>query len=158
MSQAAAPSSDDTLTARPFARQARLSPELVTPFITPSRSAAGPVYTREPLPMARAGVVGRTGETGAEHVIRAAVDATAHHNRGNVDALVASGMPIPELKVDGGGAASYVQCPFRADICGIPVLRPRQLECTALGVVLPNPPPARARSRVASSAACAVSM
>ena len=52
MSQAAAPTPDYALTARQFARQARLSTELVTLFITPTRSPAGPVHTRDQLPLA----------------------------------------------------------------------------------------------------------
>lgn len=52
MSHAAAPTPDYALTARQFARPARLSPELVTLFITPTRSPAGPVHTRDHLPLA----------------------------------------------------------------------------------------------------------
>ncbi len=83
---------------------------------------------------ARAGIVGLTLESRAEHVVRAAVEAMAYQNRDNVDVLVACGIPVPELKVDGGAAGSDLLCQFQADILDIPVVRPKQLERTALGV------------------------
>ena len=89
-----------------------------------------PYWNRE----VRASIVGLTLETGAEHVVRAAVEAMAYQTRDNVDALVAGGIPVPELKVDGGAARSNLLCQFQADILGIPVIRPTELERTALGV------------------------
>lgn len=82
----------------------------------------------------RASIVGLTLESGTEHVVRAAVEAMAYQTRDNVDALVAGGIPVPELKVDGGAARSNLLCQFQADILGIPVIRPTELERTALGV------------------------
>lgn len=89
-----------------------------------------PYWNRE----VRASIVGLTLESGAEHVVRAAVEAMAYQTRDNVDALVAGGIPVPELKVDGGAARSNLLCQFQADILGIPVVRPTELERTALGV------------------------
>lgn len=43
-------------------------------------------------------------------------------------------MPVPELKVDGGATRNNLLCQFQADILGIPVRRPVELERTALGV------------------------
>ncbi|MGH3432246.1 MAG: FGGY family carbohydrate kinase, partial [Thermocrispum sp.] len=83
---------------------------------------------------ARAGIVGMTLESRAEHVVRSAVEAMAYQTRDNVDVLLASGVEVPELKVDGGGACSDLLCQFQADILGIPVVRPAELEQTALGV------------------------
>ena len=82
----------------------------------------------------RASIVGLTLETGAEHVVRAGLEAMAYQTRDNVDVLEAAGTMVPELKVDGGAARNNLLCQFQADILGIPVLRPRQLERTALGV------------------------
>jgi glycerol kinase len=82
----------------------------------------------------RASIVGLTLESGAEHVVRAGIEAMAFQTRDNIDVLTASGFPVPELKVDGGAARSDLLCQFQADILGIPVLRPTQLERTALGV------------------------
>jgi len=83
---------------------------------------------------ARAAVVGLTLESSGEHVVRAGVEAMAYQTRDNVDALVASGTAVPALKVDGGASRSDLLCQFTADILGIPVLRPTELERTALGV------------------------
>ena len=89
-----------------------------------------PHWARE----AHAGIVGITLETEAAHVVRAGVEAMAYQTRDNVDVLVASGTSVPALKVDGGAARSDLLCQFQADILGIPVLRPTELERTALGV------------------------
>jgi glycerol kinase len=42
-------------------------------------------------------------------------------------------LKLPELRVDGGAAANDFLCRFQADILGVPVLRPRTIETTALG-------------------------
>jgi glycerol kinase len=83
---------------------------------------------------ARGGIVGLTLETGAAHVVRAGLEAMAYQTRDNLDVLVASGFAVPELKVDGGAARSDLLCQFQADLLGIPVARPTELERTALGV------------------------
>ncbi|MDQ0261749.1 glycerol kinase GlpK [Sinomonas atrocyanea] len=82
----------------------------------------------------RASIVGLTLESGAEHVVRAGVEAMAYQTRDNVDVLCASGLAVPELKVDGGAARSDLLCQFQSDILGIPVRRPAELERTALGI------------------------
>ncbi len=100
-------------------------------YVVPAFAGLGaPHWNRE----VRASIVGLTLETGREHVVRAAVEAMAYQTRDNVDALVAGGIPVPELKVDGGAARSNLLCQFQADILGIPVARPTELERTALGV------------------------
>ncbi|GAB4100447.1 glycerol kinase GlpK [Sinomonas halotolerans] len=82
----------------------------------------------------RASIVGLTLESGSDHVVRAGVEAMAYQTRDNIDVLCAAGTPVPELKVDGGAARSNLLCQFQADILGIPVRRPVELERTALGV------------------------
>ncbi len=83
---------------------------------------------------ARASIVGLRLETGAAHVVRAGLEAMAYQTRDNVDALVRGGVPVPELRVDGGATRNDLLCQFQADILGIPVVRPDELERTALGV------------------------
>jgi glycerol kinase len=83
---------------------------------------------------AKAGIVGLTLETGKAHVVRAAIEAMAYQTLDNVEALRAGGLPVPELKVDGGATRNNLLCQFQADILDIPVLRPIELERTALGV------------------------
>lgn len=83
---------------------------------------------------ARASVVGLTLESGAAHVVRAGLEAMAYQTRDNVDALVRGGVAVPELRVDGGATRNDLLCQFQADLLDIPVVRPDQLERTALGV------------------------
>jgi len=42
-------------------------------------------------------------------------------------------IPVTELRVDGGAAANDLLMQFQADLLGVPVVRPRQLESTAQG-------------------------
>jgi glycerol kinase len=44
-----------------------------------------------------------------------------------------SGVPLRELRVDGGASVMEVLCQFQADLLGIPVRRPAVVETTALG-------------------------
>ena len=83
---------------------------------------------------ARAEIVGLTLETGKAHVVRAGLEAMAYQTRDNVEALRAGGLPVTELKVDGGATRNNLLCQFQADILGIPVHRPVELERTALGI------------------------
>ena len=83
---------------------------------------------------ASASIVGLTLESTNAHVVRAGLEAMAYQTRDNVEAFTAGGFEVPELRVDGGATTNDLLCQFQADILGIPVLRPRQLERTALGV------------------------
>ena len=82
---------------------------------------------------ARASIQGLTLETRLEHVVRAAVESMAYQVADIVEALRASGSVVSEMKVDGGGASSDLLCQFIADMCDVSVLRPNELERTALG-------------------------
>lgn len=83
---------------------------------------------------ASAGIVGLTLESTRSHVVRAGLEAMGYQTRDNVEAFRAGGFEVPELRVDGGATCNELLCQFQADILGIPVLRPRQLEQTAIGV------------------------
>jgi glycerol kinase len=83
---------------------------------------------------ASASIVGLTLESTGAHVVRAGLEAMAYQTRDNVEAFQAGGFEVPELRVDGGATTNELLCQFQADILGVPVLRPRQLERTALGV------------------------
>ena len=68
------------------------------------------------------------------HIARAALEATAFQTREVLDAMNAdSGVPLDELKVDGGMIANDLLMQFQADILGVPVVRPVVAETTALG-------------------------
>jgi glycerol kinase len=82
---------------------------------------------------AKAGIVGLTLETTRAHVVRAGLEAMAFQTMDNVDAIRDGGLAVPALKVDGGATRNNLLCQFQSDILGIPVLRPTELERTALG-------------------------
>ena len=83
---------------------------------------------------ARGTLVGLTRGTDARHLARAALESMAYSTR---DVLLAmerdSGVEAKELAVDGGAAANDWMMQFQADIAGVPVRRPANLETTALG-------------------------
>ncbi|MBH0129825.1 glycerol kinase GlpK [Salinibacterium sp. NK8237] len=83
---------------------------------------------------ARGALVGLTRFVNKGHIARAALEATAFQTREVIDAVNAdSGVPLTELKVDGGMIANNLLMQFQADILGVPVVRPVVAETTALG-------------------------
>jgi len=82
----------------------------------------------------RASIMGLTLESTSAHVARAGLESMAYQTRDNVDKLIAGGINIQSLKVDGGATQNNLLCQFQADILGIPVERPVGLERTILGV------------------------
>lgn len=85
---------------------------------------------------ARASVVGMTLETTKPHVVRAALDSMAYQTVDIVDALGRGGVPVTDLKVDGGAARNDLLCQTLADLSGLQIRRPKELERTALGVAM----------------------
>lgn len=85
-------------------------------------------------PHARGTIVGLTRGTTAAHIARAALEAIAFQSADVVTAMEAdSGIRLGELRVDGGAAANNLLMQFQADLLGVPVVRPRISETTALG-------------------------
>lgn len=83
---------------------------------------------------ARGAIVGLTRFANKNHIARAALEATAFQTREVLDAVNAdSGVDLTELKVDGGMVANDALMQFQADILGVPVIRPKVIETTALG-------------------------
>ncbi len=83
---------------------------------------------------ARGTITGLTGYAKAGHLARAVLEATAYQTRDIFDAMEKdSGVPIKELKVDGGMSKSDVLMKFQSDILQVPVIRPVIRETTALG-------------------------
>jgi glycerol kinase len=78
--------------------------------------------------------VGLTRYVNKGHIARAALEATAFQTKEVLDAVNAdSGVPLTELKVDGGMIANNLLMQFQADILDVPVVRPVVAETTALG-------------------------
>jgi glycerol kinase len=83
---------------------------------------------------ARGMIDGITAATGRAELARAALEAIAYQTRELVEAMEAdSGEQIQELRVDGGGAANDFLMQFQADILGKRIVRPADVETTALG-------------------------
>ena len=83
---------------------------------------------------ARGVIAGLTRYATAGHIARAALEATAYQTLDVIEAMQRdSGIPISTLRVDGGMVVNALLMQFQADILGVPVLRPRTIETTALG-------------------------
>ena len=83
---------------------------------------------------ARGALVGLTRFVNRGHIARAALEATAFQTRAVIDAAVAdTGVPLRELRVDGGMTRNGLLMQFQADVLGVPVVRPKIIETTALG-------------------------
>jgi glycerol kinase len=83
---------------------------------------------------ARGAITGLTRAATAAHLARATLEAIAYQTRELVDAMEAdAGAPLQELRVDGGAAANDFLMQFQADLLGRPVVRPANVETTALG-------------------------
>ncbi len=85
-------------------------------------------------PYARGLIAGLTRGTTGAHIARAALEGIAYQVADVLDAMQAdSGIQLAELRVDGGAAANGLLMQFQADLLGVPVVRPKVLETTALG-------------------------
>jgi glycerol kinase len=83
---------------------------------------------------ARGAIVGLTRGVNRAHVVRATLESMAYQTRDVVEVMNAdSGVPLGELRVDGGAAANDLLMQFQADVLGVPVQRPELVETTAAG-------------------------
>jgi glycerol kinase len=83
---------------------------------------------------ARGTMLGLTRGTTRAHIARAALEAIAFQSAEVLQAMQKdAGIRLKELRVDGGAAANDTLMQFQADILGVPVLRPKVFETTALG-------------------------
>jgi glycerol kinase len=83
---------------------------------------------------ARGTMFGLTRGTTKAHIARATLEAIAYQTRDVLAAMTAdSGVALTELRVDGGAARNDLLMQIQADVLGVPVVRPRNTETTALG-------------------------
>jgi len=83
---------------------------------------------------ARGVIVGLTRYVNRGHLARAVLEATAYQTREVLDAMEKdSGVRLKALKVDGGMVFNELLMQFQADLLGVPVIRPKVAETTALG-------------------------
>uniref|UniRef100_A0AAX7U2H5 glycerol kinase n=1 Tax=Astatotilapia calliptera TaxID=8154 RepID=A0AAX7U2H5_ASTCA len=88
-------------------------------------------------PSARGIICGLTQFTNRNHLAFAALEAVCFQTREILDAMNQdSGVPLTQLKVDGGMTSNRLLMQLQADILCIPVVRPTMSETTALGVAM----------------------
>ena len=100
-------------------------------YIVPAFSGLFAPYWRSD---ARGALVGLTGFVNKGHLARAILEATAFQALDIVEAMNKdSGVDLTSLKVDGGMVVNNLLMQFQSDILGVPVIRPKVTETTALG-------------------------
>jgi glycerol kinase len=83
---------------------------------------------------ARGMIIGLTRETRIAHIARAALESIAYQTRDVADAMQAdSGLTLQYMNVDGGASRNDFLMQFQSDILGLKIIRPNQVESTALG-------------------------
>lgn len=83
---------------------------------------------------ARGTLIGMTRGTTRAHIARAALEAITLQVADVFEAMEKdAGLPLTELRVDGGASKNNLLMQMQADILGIPVIRPKIVETTALG-------------------------
>ncbi|MDD4691681.1 MAG: glycerol kinase GlpK [Eubacterium aggregans] len=100
-------------------------------FFVPAFTGLGaPHYNMD----ARGMIIGVTAATTKEQMARAALESMAYQTRDLLEDMAAnSGVELKELKVDGGASQNDWLMQFQADILNCNVIRPKDIETTALG-------------------------
>jgi glycerol kinase len=100
-------------------------------YIVPAFTGLGAPYWD---PDARGTIVGLTRGTSRAHLARAALESIAFQSVEVLQAMQKdANEDLTELRVDGGAAANDLLMQIQADLLGVPVVRPKILETTALG-------------------------
>ena len=100
-------------------------------YMVPAFSGLGAPYWDA---YARGTLLGLTRGSNRAHIVRAVLEAIAFQTYDVIRAMEADfGQSIVQLKVDGGASANNFIMQFQADLLNISVLRPQEIETTALG-------------------------
>ena len=99
-------------------------------YIVPAFTGLGAPHW---APDARAAAFGMTRDTGYAHFARAALESVAYQTADLLDAMRDDGLPVRELRIDGGMSANNWLADFLADILDLTISRPKIVETTALG-------------------------
>ena len=102
-------------------------------YLVPAFTGLGAPHWRAD---ARAALSGMTRDTGKAHLARASLEAICYQSHDLLAAMRGDGADISSLKVDGGLATNNWAMQFLADILDTEVIRPTNMETTALGVAL----------------------
>ncbi|MDE2441872.1 MAG: glycerol kinase, partial [Betaproteobacteria bacterium] len=100
-------------------------------YLVPAHTGLGAPYWD---PYARGAIIGMSRGTTRAHIARAALEAIAFQSAEVLLAMASDAdHSISQLRVDGGAAKNDLLMQFQADLLGVPVIRPRITETTALG-------------------------
>ena len=102
-------------------------------LFVPAFTGLGAPYWK---PDARGAILGLSRGTTVAHIARAALESIAFQSAALFQAMsrdLADCGGITELRVDGGACVNDLLMQFQADLLGVPVVRPRVIETTALG-------------------------
>jgi len=102
-------------------------------YLVPAFTGLGAPYWD---PQARGAIYGLTRDSGIAHIVRAALESTCYQTRDLLDAMAKDTVAPTELRVDGGMTVNNWLMQFLADVLGIPVVRPKNVETTAFGAAL----------------------
>ncbi|MCQ2516132.1 MAG: glycerol kinase GlpK [Saccharofermentans sp.] len=101
-------------------------------YLVPAFSGLGAPYWNPDL---RGTIVGLTGGTGREHIVRAAVESIAYQVTELVDLMMSdTNITSTHMKVDGGVCACEFLMQLQADLLGVTITRAKSDEMTAMGV------------------------
>ena len=110
---------------------AKKVPDSAGVYLVPAFTGLGAPYWDM---YARGLMVGLTRGAGRNHIIRAALESIAYQTADVLQAMERdAGLPLRELRVDGGASANNFLMQFQADIIGRTLRRPMIRETTALG-------------------------
>lgn len=88
-------------------------------------------------PRARGLIIGLTHKATKAHIIRSGLESIAHQVTDVIEAMSSEhGGPPTEIRVDGGAAANNLLMQMQSDLVGCNVIRPSQIETTAMGAAL----------------------
>jgi glycerol kinase len=106
-------------------------PDVADTYLVPAFTGLGaPIWDGN----ARGTLIGMTRGTTKAHIARAALEAIALQVADVFDAMAKdSGIALAELRVDGGASKNNLLMQIQADLLGVPVVRPKITETTALG-------------------------
>ena len=106
-------------------------PDTAGVYVVPAFTGLGAPYWDMD---ARGAILGLTRGAGRDHIIRAALESIAYQTADVLRAMEEdTGIPLRELRVDGGASANDFLMQFQADIVDRTIQRPKIRETTALG-------------------------
>ena len=110
---------------------ARKVPDTNGCYVVPAFTGLGAPYWD---PYARGTIVGLTRGVNKYHVIRATLESLAYQVNDVLQVMSEDcGKELQKLKVDGGASANDLLLQMQADLCSVPIYRPKCVETTALG-------------------------